>query len=133
MTDHPEHEPPADGSFPQLALLRDQVRTAPAPEPDGVSTVLPVARVAVDVALAHLDRPFDYLVPDSMHDDVVPGCRVTVRFAGKQTSGFVLERVESSDHTGRLGRIARVVSSEVVLRPDVVPVVRSVADRYAGT
>ncbi|MGH3424296.1 MAG: primosomal protein N', partial [Nocardioidaceae bacterium] len=69
----------------------------------------------------------------SMHDDVVPGCRVTVRFAGKQTSGFVLERVESSDHTGRLGRIARVVSSEVVLRPDVVPVVRSVADRYAGT
>ena len=28
-----------------------------------VSERLPVARVAVDISLAHLDRPFDYLVP----------------------------------------------------------------------
>ncbi|HEY1343892.1 MAG TPA: hypothetical protein VGF54_02745, partial [Streptosporangiaceae bacterium] len=27
---------------------------------------LPVARIAVDVPLAHLDRPFDYLVPQRL-------------------------------------------------------------------
>ena len=40
-----------------------------------------MARVAVDVSLAHLDRPFDYLVPAGLA--VVAGCRVRVRFAGR--------------------------------------------------
>lgn len=93
----------------------------------------PIARVAVDIGLAHLDRPFDYLVPADLHESVAPGCRVTVRFAGKQVTGFVLERVDETAHEGRLGRISKVVSSEVVLSAEVAQLVRSVADRYAGT
>ena len=42
-----------------------------------VSERLPVARVAVDISLAHLDRPFDYLVPASLDQTAVPGCRVS--------------------------------------------------------
>jgi len=38
-----------------------------------VSERLPVARVAVDISLAHLDRPFDYLVPVSMDEAAGPG------------------------------------------------------------
>ncbi len=93
----------------------------------------PVARVALDVSLAHLDRPFDYLVPESMSDAAVPGCRLRLRFAGQRVGGFLLDRVERSDHPGRLGWIERVVSSEVVLRGDVARLCRAVADRYAGT
>src|SRR5659263_645516 len=52
----------------------------------------PVARVAVDVPLAHLDRPFDYLVPERLAADAVPGCRVRVRFHGRLVDGYVLER-----------------------------------------
>ena len=33
------------------------------PKDQAVSERLPVARVAVDISLPHLDRPFDYLVP----------------------------------------------------------------------
>ena len=40
-------------------------RTAAAWEPAAVD---PVARVLVDIALAHLDRPFDYAVPTAMAD-----------------------------------------------------------------
>ena len=36
------------------------------PKDQAVAERLPVARVAVDISLAHLDRPFDYLVPASM-------------------------------------------------------------------
>ena len=36
-------------------------------------TIDPVARVLVDVPLAHLDRPFDYLVPATMAEAAVPG------------------------------------------------------------
>ena len=57
-----------------------------------VSERLPVARVAVDISLAHLDRPFDYLVPASMDEMAVPGCRVRVRFAGQLVDGYLLDR-----------------------------------------
>jgi primosomal protein N' (replication factor Y) (superfamily II helicase) len=94
---------------------------------------LPVARVAVDMPLAHLDRPFDYQVPESMADTAVVGCRVRVRFAGRLANGFLLERVAASEHGGRLAYLERVVSPEPVLTPEVAGLARAVADRYAGT
>ncbi|MHA6782564.1 primosomal protein N' [Pseudonocardia saturnea] len=94
--------------------------------------VLPVARVAVDVPLAHLDRPFDYRVPSHLDDDARPGVRVRVRFAGRVLDGFLLERVAESDHDGRLGWIDKVVSPEPALSAEVAALCRVVADRYAG-
>ncbi|WP_431886533.1 primosomal protein N' [Micromonospora wenchangensis] len=92
----------------------------------------PFARVCVDVALAHLDRPFDYLVPAALADDAVPGVRVKVRFAGQLVDGWLLERVDSSAHDGRLAYLEKVVSPEPVLAPEVARLARAVADRYAG-
>ncbi|MBW8480927.1 primosomal protein N' [Actinomadura parmotrematis] len=94
---------------------------------------LPVARVAVDIPLPHLDRPFDYLVPDTLDASAVPGCRVRVRFAGQLVDGFLLERAAESAHTGRLAYLERVTSPEPVLAPEIAALVREVADRYAGT
>lgn len=95
--------------------------------------VTPIARVMVDVALPHLDRLFDYLVPEPLDAAVVPGVRVRVRFAGSLVDAWVLERVTETDHEGRLGRIERVVSPIPVLTPEIAALVRAVADRYAGT
>ncbi len=93
----------------------------------------PVARVAVDIPLAHLDRPFDYLVPQRLAAPARPGVRVRVRFAGQLTDGFVLERVAQSEHDGRLAWLDRVTSPEVVLTDELAGLARAVADRYAGT
>ncbi len=98
-----------------------------------VSERLPVARVAVDISLAHLDRPFDYLVPARMAETAVPGCRVRVRFAGQLVDGYLLERTQTSDHQGKLARLERVTSPEPVLTPEIFDLARAVADRYAGT
>jgi primosomal protein N' (replication factor Y) (superfamily II helicase) len=92
-----------------------------------------VARIAVDVPLAHLDRPFDYLVPQRLAASAVPGCRVRVRFAGQLTGGYLLERVAASEHRGRLAYLERVVSPEPVLTPEIAALAREVADRCAGT
>jgi primosomal protein N' (replication factor Y) (superfamily II helicase) len=97
------------------------------------AAVLPVARVAVDISLPHLDRPFDYLVPASMAEAALPGCQVRVRFAGQLTGGFLLERRAESDHPGKLGYLERVVSAEPVLTPEIAGLARAVADRYGGT
>ncbi|HYQ70111.1 primosomal protein N' [Actinophytocola sp.] len=96
------------------------------------AATLPVARVYVDVPLAHLDRPFDYLVPDSLDEAAVPGCRLRLRFAGKQVDGFLLERVAESEFNGRMEYLGKVVSAEPVLTPDLAALARAVADRYAG-
>ncbi|MBA4609250.1 primosome assembly protein PriA [Aeromicrobium sp. Marseille-Q0843] len=92
-----------------------------------------VARVLVDTPLSHLDRPFDYAVPDELAEAVVPGCRVKVRFAGRLVDGFVLELADDSAHDGKLAAVAKVVSSEPVLTPQVAALARALADRYAGT
>lgn len=130
--------------MPELARARETARAAkqrseqekadaagrPAVEPAAVD---PVARVLVDVPLAHLDRPFDYLVPEKMSSSAIPGARVKVRFAGQDVDGFVLSRVAESDHPGRLAPLRRAVSPEPVLSPSVAVLSASVAARYAGT
>jgi primosomal protein N' (replication factor Y) len=92
----------------------------------------PVAQVAVDVPLAHLDRVFDYAVPPALDEAVVPGSRVRVRFAGRLVDGWVLGRVAASD-VAKLSPVAKSVSAEPVLSPEVAGLCREVADRWAGT
>ena len=91
----------------------------------------PVAKVAVDLPLANLDRPFDYLVPEVLDAEAVPGARVKVRFAGQLRDGFILERAEPGERTD-LSPLAKVVSPEPVLSEPVTALVRAVADHYAG-
>ena len=86
----------------------------------------------MDLPLANLDRPFDYLVPPELDSDARDGVRVKVRFAGQLRDGFVLERDEPGERTD-LATLARVVSPEPVLTAEVTELVRAVADHYAGS
>ncbi|GAA1143917.1 primosomal protein N' [Nocardioides aquiterrae] len=114
----------------QARARETRARKAAEAEP---ATVDPVARVLVDVPLAHLDRTFDYAVPAAMADAAVPGARVKVRFAGQDVDGYVLERAATSDHPGRLAPLRRAVSAEPVLAPEVAALAGELARRYAGT
>lgn len=129
-----EQEQPA--LIPAPERVKAVARRAKPPQvkvPVAVAEVDPVARVLVDVALAHLDRPFDYAVPEPMSTQAQPGVRVKVRFAGQDVDGFVIARASVTEHTGRLQPLRRVVSPEVVLTPDVAALTGAVAARYAGT
>ncbi len=105
-----------------------RVRPAPLPAAD-----LPIGRVAVDIPLPHLDRLFDYQVPESMAESAVPGCRVKVRFSGRLADGYLVERASSSEHQGKIAFLQRVVSAEPVLTREIAALARVVADRYGGT
>src|SRR5487761_1609238 len=119
---------PGSRAVPAARRRARRLRVAPVP-----AEHLPVARVAIDLSLAHLDRPFDYLVPDRLDQAAVPGCRVRVRFAGQLVDGYLLGREAASDHAGRLAFLERVISPEPVLTPEIAGLARAVADRYAGT
>ncbi|WP_199834941.1 primosomal protein N', partial [Streptomyces sp. NRRL WC-3618] len=145
----------ADGVAPpeQLALIRESVRQAKAPRAKprtwrgaALAGELPVARVLVDKGVLHLDRYFDYAVPEELDADAQPGVRVRVRFGagrhrvrdgrregGGLIDGFLVERLAESDYSGPLAALAQVVSPEVVLSEELLSLARAIADRYAGS
>ena len=90
-----------------------------------------IASVAVAVPLAHLDRPFDYAIPEAMAADVAPGVRVRVRFAGRLVDGYVLDVLDHSQV--EVQPLQAVVSAEPVLSSEVAALVRAVANHYAGS
>ena len=92
-----------------------------------------VAQLRLDLTPPHLDRVFDYLVPEPLADRVRQGIRVRVRFHGRLVNGFVVG-MAAPTHTGsQLRPIERVISDEVVLTPDIQALVEQVAERQAGT
>ncbi|NUS73656.1 MAG: primosomal protein N' [Corynebacteriales bacterium] len=94
---------------------------------------LPVAQIYVDTPLPHLDRPFDYLVPRELDEQVQRGTRVRVRFAGQLLDGLVWQRVAASDHKGALSYVAKSVSPERVLTPSIAALATTLAERDAGS
>jgi primosomal protein N' (replication factor Y) len=123
--------PDADDQLSLVPGPRSRVRRAR--ETAELSQKAPVARVMIDARVPHLDRVFDYAVPAALDDGAVPGARVRVRFAGRLTNGYVLDRLSSADHVGDLRPLERVIGVEPVLTPQTLELVTEVAERYAGT
>jgi len=57
-----------------------------------------IAEVAVEGTAYHFDKPYCYMVPDDMKNEIKPGARVVVPFGAgnKRRRGIVLA-VENSD------------------------------------
>lgn len=84
------------------------------------------------LGLAHLDRPFDYLVAEADSAAVQPGVRVRIRFGGRLVDAIVLSRHATSEHDGELRYIERVISPEIVAPSRTRRLIDALAERYAG-
>lgn len=93
---------------------------------------MPVARVLPLLGIAHLDRPFDYLVPSTLDEEAQPGVKVRIRFSGRLVDGILLERTDTQDHSGTLRYLDRVISPWVVYPERTARLVEALADRYGG-
>ncbi|GAA3286043.1 primosomal protein N' [Arthrobacter citreus] len=121
------------GETGQLSLLHGFVSPSRSLGTQPAAPQLPIARVLLDSPLPHLDRVFDYLVPADLDDDAVPGARVRVRFGGQELSGFITARTAEADTSARLMPLAKVVSPQPVLAPQILRLAEAVAARYSGT
>jgi primosomal protein N' (replication factor Y) len=92
-----------------------------------------VASVAIDSPLPHLDKFFDYLIPEKMLTEVSPGVRVRVKFHGRRVDGLVVAVSASSNHPKSLSEIETLVSGEPVLTDRIKNLVQVVASRTAGS
>lgn len=83
-------------------------------------------------ALPHLDRAFEYAIPADM-DELAPGQRVRVAFAGRDSEALVRERVAAPDTDRPLAPIRKLVSTDRVISEDTFRVCAMVAERTAGS
>ena len=122
---------PSAGQFKSPAKAKTKVVKKPkAPVP--LAPTNPVAQVIIDSPVPHLDRIFDYAVPEKLDQIAIPGVRVRIRFAGRLTDGFLVSRSSTSEHAGELIPLTNVVSPEVVLLPQILKLANEVANRNAG-
>ena len=100
----------------------------------GLAATLPVARVLVDVPLAHLDRPFDYAVPADLEDAARPGRpgQGAVRRAGRRRLRARARRAQRARRPADPAAPRRSRPSPCSRRRWRA-LCRAVADRYAGT
>ncbi|WP_195701941.1 primosomal protein N' [Companilactobacillus futsaii] len=90
-----------------------------------------VAEIIVDVPTMQTNRPFEYDIPDSLSEVVVPGIRVEVPFGrGKRRiQGFVMKVKDNSDFQGRLKPITRVIDLKPVLSKEMLQLSYWLADK----
>jgi primosomal protein N' (replication factor Y) len=97
-----------------------------------MSRHLNVARVVLDNPLPHLDRLFDYEIPEELDQVCVPGVKVKVKFSNRNMEAWVVEKVGLSSHHKKLSEINKVISNYPVLLPEILTLAQIVADRFMG-
>lgn len=118
------------GLEPKSKRKSSRNSTAGAPK---IVAELPVASVMVEKLPIHLDQLFDYLVPEKFDSVAVPGALVKVPFGAQQLDGYIVSRLSSSEHKGRLAPIKSVVSKVSLLPESSLELFRGVAEYYGGS
>ncbi|GIP25283.1 primosomal protein N' [Paenibacillus sp. J23TS9] len=91
-----------------------------------------VAKVIVDVPVKDTDRPFDYLIPESMRAWIEIGSRVGVPFGHRTVQGFVVALQEEPSAGGmRLKAIQEVLDVVPPLSPELVKLAEWMSQKYA--
>ena len=75
-----------------------------------------IVKVAVSAAPYSIDKPYDYLVPETMAEAALPGMRVTVPFGrgNRLSEGVILARTEGVKEQG-LKPLTAILDQEPVL------------------
>ena len=93
-----------------------------------------VARVAVAAATYSIDKPYDYIVPESLLSRARIGVRVTVPFGrGNRTSEGVIIGMDHEKRREELKNLASVLDDESVLGPAQIKLALWLRERYFCT
>lgn len=93
-----------------------------------------IAKIVVAAAVYAIDKPYDYLVPQSLEAAVLPGVRVVVPFGrgNRRTEGLVIAVEEAEDASG-LKAVETVLDKEPVLSNTMLRLGAFLRERYFCT
>ena len=93
-----------------------------------------VARVAVAAATYSIDKPYDYLVPESLAEKARPGVRVSVPFGrGNRASEGMILALSQESRREELKPIGAVLDDGSVLGPEQLRLAMWLRERYFCT
>lgn len=93
-----------------------------------------VAKIAVSDAIYSIDKPYDYLIPETLEDKAVPGARVFVPFSrgNRRSEGIILSVSDKSEYE-TLKAITQVLDDEPVLTQEQLQLAYFMRDRFFCT
>ena len=93
-----------------------------------------IAKIAVSAATFSIDRPYDYRIPESLSDVIVPGVRVIVPFGkgNRRSEGIVLGITGESEYD-KLKCVQSVVDKTPVLDSEQLRLALWMRDRFFCT
>lgn len=91
----------------------------------------PIAQVCVDTGIFHLQNQFDYLIPETISEQLVPGVLVKVPFGASQQLGYVVSRGSGEIAQSKLKTITKLVSPIPLFTEELLENIDAVCERYA--
>lgn len=94
-----------------------------------------VAKIAVENAVYHFDKAFDYLVPAALEGKAVPGCRVLVPFgaANSHRQGILLALEQQQETPDKIKSVLAVLDKAPLLSNQGIQLVYWLKERYFCT
>lgn len=82
----------------------------------------------------NVDRPFTYIIPENLRDNISPGCPVLIEFGKKIKKGYVLETSEKTDvDMDKLKEILSISENEVSTEENLLKLAIWIKHRYGVT
>ena len=92
-----------------------------------------VARILVDHQIPHLDRIYEYCVPEELSVLATVGALVEIEFGHTLTQGIVLGRSEKSESAGALKEIKKVLSQNPYLLDQQLSLIATACGFYGAS
>ncbi len=88
-----------------------------------------IASVLVEYNLKHLDKVFDYKIPNKIEKDLKVGNKVLVPFGNKQIEGFVLKIHNNYDKNITYKEIINIIEKDFVINPELLELGRWISEK----
>lgn len=94
---------------------------------------LSFAKVVLETSVPHLDREFDYQIPENLTGTIRIGTRVLVPFGRQRLNGWVVELFSKSNFQNKIAAIIKPIGSISTLKPQILDLAQFTATHFAGT
>lgn len=118
--------------LPEFSIQDELLSVEPVARGIDSAVECPVAQVVLDVPALHMDKVFDYEVPEKFRD-VAVGSRVQVDLGSRRVDGFVVSRSAQTQVASKLRPIKKVISNIPVLTAATYALAKRVAARQSAT
>ena len=95
-----------------------------------------IATIIVDISAGSLDKGFDYLIPDELSGQIIPGSAVKIPFGrgNREITGYVISIKNSSDFdASKLKSISGIADKEVPAQGRLLGIAGFIHNRYGGS